>query len=154
MLKTIWEGIRAKSEKILISSVFISSLVLAFLGGSLYKQDHGQAKHLVITVPDYQKAAEELKKADSSTPIGESQGEIPKVEPVAVTVVTNQPEPDLSTPSTPVGTKSCPYLGSKNSDKYHLATCGVVKRIKPTNIRCFATPEIAEAAGYKPGCLK
>jgi hypothetical protein len=150
MLKTLWEGIRAKSEKILISSVFLSSLVLAFLGGSLYKQDHGQAKHLVITVPDYQKAAEELKKADSSTPIGESQGEIPKVEPVAATVVTNQPDTAL----TSIDSKTCPYLGSKNSDKYHLATCGVVKRIKPTNIRCFATPEIAEAAGYKPGCLK
>ena len=147
MLKVLWQGIRAKGEKILISSVFLSSLVLAFLGGGLYKSESGSSPSLVINVPDYQKAALELKEAslEASTPPKEA---LSGMEPVVAAV----PLEREIVPNTEA--QSCPYLGSKNSDKYHLATCGVAKRIKPTNIRCFATPEIAEAAGYKPGCLK
>ena len=147
MLKVLWQGIRAKGEKILISSVFLSSLVLAFLGGGLYQNDQEGAPRLIINVPDYQKAALELKKAslEASVPSKEA---ISGMEPVTA----NLPLEQEIIPSTEAQT--CPYLGSKNSDKYHLATCGVAKRIKPANVRCFASPEIAEAAGYKPGCLK
>ena len=147
MLKVLWQGIRAKGEKILISSVFLSSLIVAFLGGSLYKTEEGPSPSLIINVPDYQKAALELKEASpgASVPSKETTA---GMEPV---VASASPGPETA-PSTQ--TESCPYLGSKNSDKYHLATCGVAKRIKPTNIRCFTSPETAEAAGYKPGCLK
>lgn len=51
-------------------------------------------------------------------------------------------------------TGSCIYVGSKNSDKYHLASCAVAKRIKPENRLCFASREEAEKRGYVPSCLK
>lgn len=50
--------------------------------------------------------------------------------------------------------KECPFVGSRNSDLYHLPTCATAKRIKPENVVCFATPEDAERRGYRPGCLK
>ncbi len=49
---------------------------------------------------------------------------------------------------------TCPFVGSVNSDKYHLATCAVVKRIKPENRVCFASKEEAEKRGYKPSCMQ
>ncbi len=50
--------------------------------------------------------------------------------------------------------KSCPFVGSKNSNKYHLSSCAVAKRIKPENKVCFASEEIARTRGYIAGCLK
>lgn len=49
---------------------------------------------------------------------------------------------------------SCPLVGSRNSNKYHLVTCAVAKRIKPENKVCFTSKEDAEKRGYLPGCLK
>lgn len=48
----------------------------------------------------------------------------------------------------------CPFVGSRNSNKYHLSTCAVAKRIKPENKVCFASKEDAEKRGYIPSCLK
>lgn len=48
----------------------------------------------------------------------------------------------------------CVFVGSKNSNKYHLATCLVAKRIKPENRVCFSSKEEAEKRGYLPSCLK
>lgn len=50
--------------------------------------------------------------------------------------------------------KDCSFVGSRNSDLYHLPACSTAKRIKPENIVCFANPEDAERRGYRPGCLK
>lgn len=48
----------------------------------------------------------------------------------------------------------CPYVGSRNSNKYHLATCAVAKRIKPENRVCFTSKEDAEKRGYIASCMK
>ena len=48
----------------------------------------------------------------------------------------------------------CVFVGSKNSNKYHLPTCAVAKRIKPENRVCFASKEEAEKRGYVPSCLE
>lgn len=48
----------------------------------------------------------------------------------------------------------CPFVGSRNSNKYHLATCAVAKRIKQENRICFASKEDAEKRGYVPSCMK
>lgn len=50
--------------------------------------------------------------------------------------------------------KDCAFVGSRNSNLYHLPTCASAKRIKPENIVCFTGPEDAEKRGYGPGCLK
>ncbi|MDD2766293.1 MAG: hypothetical protein PHH40_00830 [Candidatus Moranbacteria bacterium] len=49
---------------------------------------------------------------------------------------------------------NCPLVGSRNSDKYHLFTCAVVKRIKTENRVCFLSKEDAEKRGYVAGCTK
>lgn len=48
----------------------------------------------------------------------------------------------------------CVFVGSKNSNKYHLATCPVAKRIKLENRICFSSKEEAEKRGYSASCLK
>lgn len=51
---------------------------------------------------------------------------------------------------------NCAFVGSKNSDKYHLPTCQWAKRILPKNMVCFKSAEDAVAKGYQPdkGCVK
>lgn len=56
-------------------------------------------------------------------------------------------------PSTTFGA-SCAYVGSKNSNKYHIPSSRCAKQIKPENIVCFSSAEDATAKGYQSGCLK
>ena len=42
------------------------------------------------------------------------------------------------------------YLGSKKSDKYHYTSCRWAQKIKPENIRVFASASEAVLAGYVP----
>lgn len=51
--------------------------------------------------------------------------------------------------------KECPFIASKNSNKYHVASCTWAKRIKPENLVCYKTAQEAEAAGkQKCSCIK
>ena len=52
--------------------------------------------------------------------------------------------------------QNCAYVGSKNSNKYHMPTCRFAKLIKPKNIVCFSSVEDATTKGYLPdkGCIK
>lgn len=52
--------------------------------------------------------------------------------------------------------QNCAYVGSKNSNKYHLPSCRYAKLIKPENIVCFSSIEDATAKNYLPdkGCIK
>jgi micrococcal nuclease len=46
--------------------------------------------------------------------------------------------------------KDIKLIGSFKSNKYHRENCIMVKRIEQKNIRIFALPETAIAAGYVP----
>lgn len=46
--------------------------------------------------------------------------------------------------------KNCQYIGSKNSNVYHLPDCPGAQRIKEENKICFSSKEEAEKAGYRP----
>jgi len=48
------------------------------------------------------------------------------------------------------------FVGSKNSNKYHLPSCRFAKKIKPENQVWFSSKEEAESKGYKPcgTCMK
>jgi len=49
--------------------------------------------------------------------------------------------------------KSCQFVASKNSDKYHKNTCAIGKKIKPENKVCFDTEQEAIDKGLKrAGC--
>lgn len=52
--------------------------------------------------------------------------------------------------------KNCIFIGSKNSNKYHLPSCRWAKNIKPENKVCFSSPEDAINRGYQPdkNCIK
>jgi hypothetical protein len=52
--------------------------------------------------------------------------------------------------------KDCAFMGSKNSNKYHLPSCQWAKRIKPENVVCFKSVEDATSKNYQPdkGCIK
>jgi len=53
-----------------------------------------------------------------------------------------------------VAQPGCVFVGSKNSNKYHLPSCAVAKRIKVENRVCFASKEEAEKRGYVPSCIQ
>ena len=46
--------------------------------------------------------------------------------------------------------KKAAFIGSKDSDKYHLPTCRIVANIGADKQVAFASKEEAEKAGYKP----
>ena len=52
--------------------------------------------------------------------------------------------------------KNCAYVGSKNSNKYHLPSCRYAKLIKPENVVCFSSIEDATSKNYLPdkSCIK
>lgn len=49
-----------------------------------------------------------------------------------------------------VATSSSVYVGSKNSDRYHLPWCSGAQRINEENMIVFNTKAEAENAGYEP----
>lgn len=61
------------------------------------------------------------------------------------TALNNEGETNLADDSQ---NKNCPFVASKNSNKYHLSTCQWAKRIKPENRICFSSAEEAEKKGY------
>lgn len=144
-IKSFWQQ---QGQKVLSGSAFVLVVITSFLGGTLFQKDHlDTGAKLVINIPDYDAKREALKQ-EQTTSLPEEAGTLG--EPIAQSVA--QPSAMLS--ANPAIDKNCPYVGSKNSTKYHLASCGVVKRIKPENRRCFASPQVAEASGYVAGCTK
>jgi hypothetical protein len=50
----------------------------------------------------------------------------------------------------------CAFVGSKNSNKYHLPTCRYAKNINSENKVCFSSAQDATTKGYLPdkNCIK
>ncbi|MDP1845243.1 MAG: hypothetical protein Q8L09_00670 [Candidatus Moranbacteria bacterium] len=101
------------------------------------------------------------------------QGEKNKKEPVVInktadstecaanetanTASANQPTEQSPAQNTTVTeTKNCPYVASKNSNKYHLASCQFATKIKPENKVCFSSAEEAQKRGFQGAkcCIK
>jgi methylphosphotriester-DNA--protein-cysteine methyltransferase len=53
-----------------------------------------------------------------------------------------------------ISEENCPFVGSKNSDKFHIPDSAPAKRIKPENRVCFSSEEEALEEGYEPGTLE
>jgi len=77
-----------------------------------------------------------------------------KVPPSQAGPALPQREPVVAESNNSNSKTDCVFVGSKNSNKYHLPTCTVAKRIKPENRVCFASKEEAEKRGYVPSCLE
>lgn len=50
--------------------------------------------------------------------------------------------------------ENCPFVGSKNSDKFHIPDSAPAKRIKPENRVCFVSEEEALEEGYEAGTIE
>lgn len=61
---------------------------------------------------------------------------------------------DAGQESSLLSSEDCPFVGSKNSDKFHIPESASAKRIKPENKVCFASEEEALEEGYEPGTLE
>lgn len=82
---------------------------------------------------------------------------VPVVEPLKDTqIVAKQVNEnnDTKTASGDISNTDCAFVGSKNSNKYHLPKCSFAKRIKAENRVCFTSAEDAQSKGYQAGCVK
>jgi hypothetical protein len=113
--------------------------VLSFEAGYFYRGSQAEGS-LMVTLPSL---------PTSVVPAQAVAGE-------SVTVPASQNILGTPKPVVAVGAEmgQCVFVGSKNSTKYHLATCAAAKRIKPENRLCFATKEEAEKRGYVASCMK
>ena len=73
----------------------------------------------------------------------------PEPTETVISVVTPEPKPEEQTEERSSPTEYA-YVGSKNSEIYHLAGCSQAERIKPENLTGWESVEAAEAAGRTP----
>lgn len=133
MNEHIQQWFSEKKERFALLAGVLLVGVLCFEAG-LLQGKMKQETPLVIAIPD---TPLPVSSAVESQPIA-----VPAGSPVGEPVVA------MRTAS------ECLFVGSKNSNKYHLATCAVAKRIKEENKLCFGSKEEAERRGYVPSCLK
>jgi hypothetical protein len=133
-IKDFWQKYESKIA-LTIGMIFVA--ILAFEAG-LLKGQNWQQKPLVIEKPAM---AQEICQASQNNSSGTQN---------SVLEGPNNPETDKVTP------QSCAFVGSKNSNKYHLSSCRWAKQIKPENMVCFSSVEDATKKGYQPdkNCIK
>jgi len=145
-LKRFQENARTWFEthgsKLLLSLGIAAVLALAFEGGFLLGRDQ-RSDPLVITLPAASCAP--VSTADSTNEA------LPVKNPTSAVSSSQNASPGDAGGS---NNESCAFVGSKNSDKYHLPKCSWAKRIKPENRVCFTSAADAEAKGYKAGCVR
>jgi len=135
-VKTFWN----KHEvKVVLLAGFILVAAIAFEAGTL-KGQKWQKEPLIIEKPAI--IAESANLTDSTS---NSQNNAPEA-----SKLTEESQISEYTES------NCAYVGSKNSNKYHLPTCRFAKNIKPENLVCFSSIEAAVQRNYQPDktCIK
>ena len=138
MKTKIKDFLKNNEAKIALGIGLILTAVIAFEAGTLNGRNWRQ-KPLVIEKPEECSAA-------INSPENAQNPSLDSQKPV-------QAYPSAATPQTP---SDCAFVGSKNSNKYHLPTCHFAKLIKPENLVCFKSAEDAVARGYQPdkSCVK
>ena len=129
------EWITGNRQKLFLSGGFLIVALLAFESG-LLRGALTQSAPLVVSLPAV------VEPLPVSGAVMENKQVKGTEQRVAETAKQSQPSGE------------CSYVGSRNSNKYHLVTCAVAKRIKPENRVCFTSKEEAEKRGYVPSCMK
>ncbi len=124
---------RKERDRLTIFTALLLVGGLSFESGFLFGGTVASAPLLI------EKPAPAISASESAEKRGETANDARKVGDIASNVQTSE---------------KCAFVGSRNSDLYHLPTCASAKRIKPENVVCFVSAEDAAARGYKPGCLK
>ena len=137
-IKEFWEK---HETKIVLTLGFVLVAVLSFEAGVLKGQKSQQ--NPVIVKAD----------AQSGAVCGMDSGNASEAQNLPSDGQNNSPSPSAPAPNPP---QNCAFVGSKNSNKYHLPSCQWAKRIKPENITCFKDKNEAESKGYLPdkNCIK
>lgn len=136
MIASVFVWCRDNRERLLVLFGILLVGILCFEAG-LIQGKMKQGASLVITLPSTPGEVVVEKRDEGVT------GDLAKTSLTQVETIATRAE---------VG--DCPFVGSKNSNKYHLASCAVAKRIKPENRVCFRTQDEARARGYLASCLK
>lgn len=137
-MEQIKEFLKKYESKIVLVIGFILIAVVSFESGYLHGKNNKESPMIIRDASQCPKIA--LFEA-SPVVLGEN----------TTTVKTSENSTDLSTEK-----KNCAFVGSKNSNKYHLPTCRWAKNIKPENLVCFSSVEDAVAKNYQPDktCIK
>lgn len=150
--------LESHGSKVFLLLGVLSSVALAFESGFLLGRDR-QIEPMVITTP----AAPCISVAAEGDRNGEGEAsKTPTVQGASIAAsdrLEASPSPGSVSPAKEEfreGNASalCAFVGSRNSDKYHLPNCSWAKRIKPENRVCFTSAQDAESKGYKAGCVK
>ncbi len=143
--KDFWEKYE---HKIILIIGFILVAIISFEGGFLKGQKTAQ-NPLII-----EKTAESMVSIENGNnsavqSVSQSQN-LPTETKKDLNEVSAMPQ------TMPTGRQDCAFVGSKNSNKYHLPTCRYAKNINPENRVCFSSKIEAESRGYLPdkNCIK
>jgi hypothetical protein len=133
MPKKIKDFLNNNEAKIALGIGLILVAVISFEGGVLKGQNWQQKPLVIERAGECSNQSNSPENAQNSAQTGQ------------------KPAPVVS-----AAPQSCAFIGSKNSNKYHLPTCSYAKNIKPENIVCFKSAEDATARGYQPdkSCVK
>lgn len=137
MKKQLYDFWVKSEQKIVLAIGLILIAIIAFEAGFLQGQKY-QQKPLIIEKPAITPAEAQNALNDPSQASNLA------------------PEAKIAPTSTNAQPKNCAFVGSKNSNKYHLPACHFAKLIKPENLVCFASTQDAVAKNYQPdkGCIK
>lgn len=123
------------NEKIILAAGIILIAAVSFEAGLLHGQKNKQESVLVNKTACAPCPKSEITDKNNAATTGTS---IPQNNPIT-TQTTKQPATEP---------QNCPFVASKNSNKYHLASCQWAAKIKPENKICFPTAEEAISRGY------
>lgn len=129
-------------QKIVLAVGIILIAAVAFEAGYLQGQKH---KHEPVVVNKI--ASTEVSSSNSCAAQTETSGTKNTSAGNSAALGENTAVPD---------NQKCSFVASKNSNKYHLATCQFAQKIKPENKICFSSADEAIKRGYQGAkcCIK
>lgn len=141
---------KKNDQKILIVLAIFLVSVVSFRAGETYKGKQ-EAAEIKISLVDT-KIAGNPKEAEVKV-----LNEAMERNPVEATVAGGAIQEGSKESENVTGEQNeCAFVGSKNSDKYHLPSCRYAVKIKESNKVCFSSAEDAQVKGYQVGkcCVK
>lgn len=138
MKTKIKDFLKHNEAKIALGLGLIFVAVIAFEAGVLKGQNWQQKPLIIEKTEECSAGTNNLENGQNSAQEGQKPAQAASANPS----ITNS--------------ANCAFVGSKNSNKYHLPTCHFAKLIKPENLICFKSVEDATARGYQPdkNCVK
>ena len=155
--EAIREWLCAYGRQGLLLLGMLTAVILAFEGGFLVGRDR-QTAPVVIEKPVESCAGGALETGTGNEGVAPRKESPSADEGNAISTNSVVPSPIKNVEGSSLSGNSqesaCAFVGSRNSDKYHLPKCSWAKRIKPENRVCFSSAADAESKGYGPGCVK